>query len=97
MYLVKWNKENPVVVNTLADAQEFLLSIAQEEAYEYFAMDIICCGKSLEERQANMAEYKNRINHWREWEKKKTFSTLHGLLYTNVFDTCKIKQVEGLK
>jgi hypothetical protein len=96
MYLVKWNKENPVVVNTLADAQEFLLSIAQEEAYEYFAMDIICCGKSLEEWQANVAEYRNRINHWREWEKKKPFSTLHGLLYTTVFDTCTIKQMEDI-
>lgn len=97
VYCVKWNKENPVVVNTLTDAQELLLSIAQEKAYEYFTMSIICCSKSLEEWQADTVEYKNNINHWRkEWEKKKPFSTLHGLLYTTVFDTCTIKQMEDI-
>ena len=68
-FIVGYEEDNLIITNTLADAEEYLLSEIEEAAYIDFLYAINYCGDSMEDY----------IETLRDGWRSKRFATLYGL------------------
>ena len=97
-YLVGYEECADVIANTRADAEEYILSLAEENAYEEYAGEVLIYGMTTEEwfseyrvKAEDVADYRKR------WGGRPPYQTLSGYILTFYGEYYHISEVGVLE
>ena len=92
-YVVGYDEMAEVIAETRADAEEYILSVAEEYAYEDYASEVLCYGMTAEEWFAEFrARAEDTADHRKRWGRK-PYETLSGFLLTYFGEYYTIQEV----
>ena len=92
-YVVGYDEMVDVVANTRADAEEYILSVAEEYAYEDYASEVLCYGMTAEEWFSEFrARAEDAADNRKCWGRA-PYETLSGFLLTYFGEYYIIKEV----
>lgn len=75
-YLIGYEESPELVVGTRADAEEYILSLAEEAAYEDYVADILYYDMTIAEHLKDKARWMEKANDFR----RQPWQTLYGFL-----------------
>ena len=92
-YLVGYDEMADVIAETRADAEEYILSIAEEYAYEDYASEVLCYDMTAEEW---FSEFRTRVadaSYLRKRWGRRPYETLSGFILTYFGEYYTIQEV----
>lgn len=92
-YLVGYDEMADVIAETRADAEEYILSIAEEYAYEDYASEVLCYGMTAEEWFAEFRARAEDASDLRKRWDRRPYETLSGFLLTYFGEYYTIQEV----
>ena len=83
-FVIEYEDSVEVIVNTRADAEEYILSLAEDGAYDEYTGDLLYYNVPHNEFMENYREHMDAVNAYRRrWSVaygQRTFQTLYGFM-----------------